>query len=116
MRHLILLAALLLLAGCTRIPLDNRLDGAYEAYQQGDCDRAMLELSRAERLSRSRSYLQPEISLLRGHCLERQGLFVDAGETYRFIVQRYPTSEYAYRARARLDTLGQLGHLKSTTE
>jgi len=110
MRHLPVFVCVLLLAGCTRIPLDLRLDNAYQAYHQGDCDKAMLELSRAERLSRSRSYLQPEISLLRGHCLERQNLFVDASQTYRFIIQRYPASEYAYRAQARLDTLAALGH------
>lgn len=110
MRHLSVFIFLALLAGCTRIPLDHRLDNAYQAYHLGDCDKAMLELSRAERLSRSRSYLQPEISLLRGHCLERQSLFVDARQTYRFILQRYPASEYAYRAQARLDTLDALGH------
>ena len=110
MRHLRLLAIALLLAGCTRIPMDYSLDTAYEAYYQGDCDKALMELSRAERFSRSRSYIQQEISLLRGHCLERQGLFVDAAQTYRFILQRYPTSEYAYRARARLQTLASLGH------
>lgn len=110
MRYLSLLCFVLLLAGCTRIPLDIRLDNAYQAYHLGDCEKAMLELSRAERLSRSRSYLQPEISLLRGHCLERQSLFVDAAQTYRFIIQRYPSSEYAFRARARLQTLTELGH------
>ncbi|TNF08669.1 MAG: tetratricopeptide repeat protein, partial [Pseudomonadales bacterium] len=37
-------------------------------------------------------------------------LFVDAAQTYQFIIGRYPASEYAYRARARLQTLEQLGH------
>ena len=64
----------------------------------------MLDLSRAERRIRARPYLQPEISLLRGQCLERQSLFVDAAQTYHFIIARYPTSEYAYRAKARLET------------
>jgi outer membrane protein assembly factor BamD (BamD/ComL family) len=31
-------------------------------------------------------------------------------QTYQFIINQYPSSEYAYRARARLDTLQQLGH------
>lgn len=48
--------------------------------------------------------------MLRGQCLERQKLFVDAVQTYQFIINQYPSSEYAYRARARLDTLQQLGH------
>ncbi|QLF94919.1 tetratricopeptide repeat protein [Pseudomonas sp. ABC1] len=110
MRLLIILCAALLVAGCGRSALDRSLDSAYVFYEQGDCGQATLELSRAERLSRSRGYLQPEISLLRGQCLERQGLFVDAVETYQFIVTRYTASEYAYRARARLETLHQLGH------
>lgn len=110
MRTLLILAFVLSGAGCTRMSLDHHLNNAYRAYDQGECDKVMLELSQAERRSRSRSYLQPEISLLRGQCLERQGLFVDAAQTYLFIVSRYPASEYAYRARARLDTLRQLGH------
>jgi outer membrane protein assembly factor BamD (BamD/ComL family) len=89
--------------------LHSQLDNAYQAYEQGDCGKAMLELSRAERNSHARTYLQPEISLLRGQCLERQSLYLDAAQTYRFIVGRYPASEYAFRAKARLSTLEQLG-------
>jgi outer membrane protein assembly factor BamD (BamD/ComL family) len=114
MRTLILLLTLASLAGCNRISLDRHLDEAYRHYTEGDCDQALLDLSRAERSSRSRSYMQPEISLLRGQCLERQNLFVDAAQTYEFIVTRYPASEYAYRARARLETLRQLGHHQAT--
>lgn len=115
MRTLILILALASLAGCNRISLDRHLDEAYRHYNQGDCEQALLDLSRAERTSRSRSYVQPEISLLRGQCLERQNLFVDAAQTYEFILRSYPASEYAYRARARLETLRQLGHY-STSE
>jgi outer membrane protein assembly factor BamD (BamD/ComL family) len=112
MRILIALAVLATLTGCTRISLDRHLDAAYRHYDKGNCEQALLDLSRAERNSRSRNYIQPEISLLRGQCLERQNLFVDAARTYEFIVSHYPTSEYAYRARARLDTLQQLGHYR----
>lgn len=114
MRTLILILTLASLAGCNRISLDRHLDEAYKHYTKGDCDQALLDLSRAERNSRSRSYIQPEISLLRGQCLERQNLFVDAMQTYEFIISRYPASEYAYRARARLETLRQLGHHQVT--
>lgn len=89
--------------------MNRHMDNAYDAYSDGDCERVMLELSQAERKSRARPWVQPEISLLRGQCLERQKLYVDAVETYRFIETKYPASEYAYRARARLDTLAQLG-------
>ncbi|MDT4857244.1 hypothetical protein FQZ97_916610 [compost metagenome] len=116
MRTLLILTLALSAAGCTRWSLDHHLNNAYRAYEQGECEEVMLELSKAERKSRSRSYLQPEISLLRGQCLERQKLFVDAAQTYQFIISRYPASEYAYRARARLETLRQLGHDNSPVE
>ena len=115
MRTLIILAVALIATGCTRVSLDHHLNNAYRAYDEGDCARVVLELSQAERKSRSRNYLQPEISLLRGQCLERENLFVDAAQTYQFIISRYPASEYAYRARARLETLEQLGHYTPTS-
>ncbi|MGY4531173.1 outer membrane protein assembly factor BamD (BamD/ComL family) [Pseudomonas sp. TE3786] len=110
MRILLILVMALSAVGCNSMSLDYHMDQAYKQYNAGDCDKAMLELSQAERKSRSRSYVQPEISLLRGQCLERENLFVDAAQTYQFIIARYPSSEYAYRARARLDTLQQIGH------
>ncbi|MNY61114.1 hypothetical protein D3C86_1977560 [compost metagenome] len=51
--------------------------------------------------------------MLRGQCLERQKLYVDAAQTYQYLIARYPQNEYAYRARARLQTLEQLGHYRS---
>ncbi|MGX5220603.1 MULTISPECIES: tetratricopeptide repeat protein [Pseudomonas] len=110
MRTLLLIALLIAVSGCTRWALDRHLNSAYQAYDKGNCEAVMLELSQAERYSRSRRYIQPEISLLRGQCLERQNLFVDAAQTYQFIISRYPASEYAYRAQARLQTLSELGH------
>ncbi|MNM91443.1 hypothetical protein D3C81_1037400 [compost metagenome] len=101
----------LLLAGCNSWSSGYHLNNAYRSYKSGDCDRVMLELSQAERKSRARPWLQPEMSMLRGQCLERQKYFVDAAQTYRFIIARYPTSEYAYRARARIETLRANGRL-----
>ena len=117
MRTLSILFCVAVITGCSsRSALDRHLDNAYQHYREGDCDQVMLELSQAERRSRHRDNLQPEISLLRGQCLERQGLFVDAAQTYRFIQGRYPGSEYAYRGRARLETLRQLGHYQPDTD
>ncbi|TWI58528.1 hypothetical protein IQ22_00234 [Pseudomonas duriflava] len=109
MRYIVFALLAAFLAGCTSASMNRHLNKAYTAYAKGDCERVMLELSQTERKSRARPWLQPEISMLRGQCLERQKLYVDAAETYRFIEARYPSSEYAYRARARLDTLSQLG-------
>jgi hypothetical protein len=71
-----------------------------------------LELSKVDRDSRARPYVWPEVSMLRGQCLERQNLFVDAAQTYQYIITQFPQSEYAYRAQARLVTLEQLGHYR----
>jgi outer membrane protein assembly factor BamD (BamD/ComL family) len=110
MRILLIVLLVLGVVGCNRYSFEHHLNSAYEAYDRGECEAAILSLSKAERNSRSRRYMQPEISLLRGQCLERQALFVDAMQTYQFILTHYPASEYAYRAQARLDTLAALGH------
>lgn len=115
MRKLLIVALALFATGCTRWSMDHHLDQAYREYSRGNCDRVMLELSQVDRKSRSRRYVQPEVSMLRGQCLERQNLYVDAAQTYQFIVAQYPSSEYAYRAKARLDTLQQLGKLSGST-
>ncbi|WP_109511343.1 tetratricopeptide repeat protein [Pseudomonas ovata] len=110
MRIVMLVVLLAAASGCTRWAMNSNLDDAYVAYERGDCERVMLLLSRVDRQSRSRRYVQPEVTMLRGQCLERQKLFVDAAQTYMFLVNQFPGHEYAYRARARLDTLAQLGH------
>ena len=110
MRFVLIAALALSITGCTRWSMNHHLNNAYSAYDRGNCEQVTLELSKVERASRARPYVWPEVSMLRGLCLERQKLFVDAAQTYQFIISQYPSSEYAYRARARLDTLQQLGH------
>ena len=110
----VLVAALAISAfsvtGCTRWAMNHHLNNAYSAYDRGNCEQVMLELSKVERASRARPYVWPEVSMMRGQCLERQKMFVDAAQTYQFIIASYPNSEYAFRARARLETLQSLGH------
>jgi hypothetical protein len=104
-----------LLSGCTRWSLDSHMNGAYDAYDDNNCNEVILLLSEAERENRAANRdLQPEISLLRGLCLERQSLFPDAIQTYLFIINRYPVTEYAYRAKGRLQTLDELGYYRKT--
>lgn len=110
MRIVIIFMALAALSGCTRWAMNSHLNNANRAYAQGDCDAVMYNLSKVDRESRARRYVQPEVSMLRGQCLERQKLYVDAVQTYRFIITQFPYSEYAFRAQARLDTLHQLGY------
>ncbi|MCP8463152.1 hypothetical protein NK553_04245 [Pseudomonas sp. ZM23] len=115
MRTLSIVLLVLSVTGCTSWSMNYHLNNAYRSYKSGDCERVMLELSETERKSRARPWLQPEISMLRGQCLERQKFFVDAAQTYQFIIARYPTSEYAYRAKARLETLRLNGRLPGDT-
>ena len=116
MRLLIIALVASLMAGCVSNTPGKHLNQAYRAYEEGDCSEVILELSQAERTGRSRPYLQPEISFLRGLCLERQGLYLDAIQIYRHLVRYTPASEYAYRAGARLETLRLLGHHDPETE
>ena len=110
MRFLLIAVLALSVLGCTRWSMNHHLNNAYSAYERGNCEQVTLELSKVERASRARPYVWPEVSMLRGLCLERQKLFVDAAQTYQFIIASYPQSEYAFRARARLETLQSLGH------
>jgi len=110
MRFVLIATLALSVTGCTRWSMNHHLNNAYSAYDRGNCEQVMLELSKVERASRARPYVWPEASMMRGLCLERQKLFVDAAQTYQFIIASYPQSEYAYRARARLETLQSLGH------
>jgi hypothetical protein len=113
MRLFLVFAVTLSLFGCTRYAMNTHLNKAYRAYDAGDCATVTLELSKVDRDSRARPYVWPEASMLRGQCLERQNLFVDAAQTYQYIITQFPQSEYAYRAQARLVTLEQLGHYRS---
>jgi outer membrane protein assembly factor BamD (BamD/ComL family) len=110
MRFALIAVLALSVTGCARWSMNHHLNNAYSAYDRGNCEQVMLELSKVERSSRARPYVWPEVSMMRGQCLERQKLFADAAQTYQFIMASYPQSEYAYRARARLETLQSLGH------
>jgi TolA-binding protein len=110
MRFMLIAALALSATGCVRFAMNHHLNNAYSAYDRGNCEQVMLELSKVERDSRARPYVWPEVSMMRGQCLERQKMFIDAAQTYQFIIASYPQSEYAYRARARLETLQSLGH------
>ena len=110
MRFVLIAVLALSVVGCTRWSMNHHLNNAYSAYERGNCEQVMLELSKVERASQARPHVWPEVSMMRGQCLERQKLFIDAAQTYQFIIASYPQSEYAYRARARLETLQSLGH------
>ena len=105
MRFLLILVAVSCVAGCTRWSMNHHLNNAYRAYDRGNCEAVMLELSEVDRDSRSRPYIWPQTAMLRGLCLERTKFYLDAAQTYQYIINEFPKSEYAYRARARIETL-----------
>lgn len=116
MKPIALVVLLILLAGCASRHHDSDINNAYRAYARDSCEQVYLHLSSAERRARYRAnQRQPEVSLLRGLCLERQGLYLDAAHTYTYMQQYYPQSEYSYRAAARLETLRQLGHYRAAS-
>ena len=105
MRILLVLLMVASVAGCTRWSMNHHLNNAYRAYDRGNCEAVMLELSEVDRDSRSRPYIWPQTAMLRGLCLERTKFYLDAAQTYQYIINEFPKSEYAYRARARIETL-----------
>ena len=109
MRFALIAVLALSVTGCARWSMNHHMNLAYSAYDRGNCEQVILELSKVERSSRARPYVWPEVSMMRGQCLEKQMLFIDAAQTYQYIIETYPHSEYAYRARARLETLQSQG-------
>ena len=105
MRILLVLLLATTVTGCTRWSMNHHLNNAYRAYDRGHCETVMLELSEVDRDSRSRPYIGPQTAMLRGLCLERTKFYLDAAQTYQWIINEFPQSEYAYRAKARIETL-----------
>ncbi|GLX89091.1 MULTISPECIES: tetratricopeptide repeat protein [Pseudomonas] len=105
MRILLVLLLATTVTGCTRWSMNHHLNNAYRAYDRGHCETVMLELSEVDRDSRSRPYIWPQTAMLRGLCLERTKFYLDAAQTYQWIINEFPQSEYAYRAKARIETL-----------
>ena len=105
MRIVLILVLVASVAGCTRWSMNHHLNNAYRAYYRGNCEAVMLELSEVDRDSRSRPYIWPQTAMLRGLCLERTKFYLDAAQTYQYIINEFPKSEYAYRAKARIETL-----------
>ena len=105
MRILLVLLLATTVTGCTRWSMNHHLNNAYRAYDRGHCETVMLELSEVDRDSRSRPYIWPQTAMLRELCLERTKFYLDAAQTYQWIINEFPQSEYAYRAKARIETL-----------
>ncbi|ALE87228.1 tetratricopeptide repeat protein [Pseudomonas versuta] len=114
MRFLLVLLMVGSVSGCTRWSMNHHLNSAYRAYDRGNCEAVMLELSEVDRESRSRPYIWPQTAMLRGLCLERTKFYLDAAQTYQYIINEFPKSEYAYRARARIETLRILKFIPSS--
>ena len=55
----VLALSVLAATGCTRWSMNHHLNNAYSAYERGNCEQVMLELSKVERASRARPYVWP---------------------------------------------------------
>ena len=92
-------------SGCG-LAQQGALSFAYDAYARGDFDKALGELSEAENYTKPSPELHAEIVFLRSQCLEGKGQMEEAVGGYKYIVQNYPTSEYAFRSKEKLASLG----------
>lgn len=81
--------------------------GAYDAIENNDCSSAYGELSEVEFLVEPSYQLAAEIIYLRGVCLEKEGKDQEAIGQFLFLIDNYPDSEYAYRAKSKFSMLDE---------
>jgi outer membrane protein assembly factor BamD (BamD/ComL family) len=106
----LLLALLPALCSCVSMAQRGAVDLAYRAYNKGDYPLALRRLSRAESYHSEMSDRQhAEVLLLKGRCVEGIGNRAEAASLYEYLVKTYPDTEFAARAKGRLEELRQAG-------
>ncbi len=100
--NILLITAALSVSSCYAPVQSIAMLGARSAYDKGDCDKVLQLLSKAEGDKKPSSGLMAEISGMRASCLEQQGKIAQSRSVYRYIVNRWPDSEYADTAREEL--------------
>jgi outer membrane protein assembly factor BamD (BamD/ComL family) len=102
----LLIALLPGLCACTSLAQRGSVDLAYQAYGKGDYTAALTKLSFAEALHNEMTAQQhAEILLLKGRCLEGLGNRGEAASLYEYLCKTYPDTEFAARAKGRLEEL-----------
>jgi hypothetical protein len=103
-----LLAALYV--GCGGMMVSGSLVQANNAIEARNYQDALKLLSQAERYATDAGpQKQAEIAYLRGVCLEGLGRNADAEGQFQFVVDRFPNTEYGYRAKEWLKHKGEQG-------
>lgn len=102
----ILFAALVLVfQSCGGMAQDGAMMRAYKSFEKGECDKVLIRLSEAERLTAPTPELKAEILFLRARCLEIQQETSDAKGLYKYIISTFPQSQSAFKAKERLKML-----------
>ena len=81
---------------------DGAMIRAYGAINAGRYDAALARLSEAERARPPLDELKAEINYLRGRCFQSSGRLSEAVGSYRYVVDTYPASPFAYQAQEQL--------------
>jgi tetratricopeptide (TPR) repeat protein len=75
---------------------------ALSKISKGEYERALKELSYAEKYKEPTPDLRAEILYLRAICYEGLGRYDDAIGILKYLIDKFPDSSYAYQAKERL--------------
>ena len=103
----VLLIALLPVFGACTMAQRGAIGRAYGSYNSHDYVRALRRLSEAESYGEVTDQRRAEICFLKGRCVEGMGNRIEAASLYEFLIKTYPDSEFAARAKGRLEELRQ---------
>jgi TolA-binding protein len=102
----LLLVLLPAICSCT-MAQSGALGQAYGLYNKGDYVKALKRLSEMESYGELPDQRHAEVYYLKGRCLEGMGNRGEAAGLYEYLVKTYPDTEFAARAKGRLEELRQ---------
>gem|GEM_PF-1683261 len=94
-----------LLGGCGTFMQGGAMNLAYAYMNKGQFDRALGELTAAERYAPPDYALNAEIAFLRAQCLDRLGRWGEALGAYSYAAEKYPDTTQGRQAATRLAQL-----------
>ena len=103
LRHISVLAVVVLIAGCAGTIQFASISEAYKHYDEGDYEEALVLIQRAENASEMTPGQKAEFAFLKAQAYEGLGQADDAAILYTYIRDQHPSSEYGYRARRKLE-------------
>jgi TolA-binding protein len=103
-RLALLLVLLPALFACATVQ-SGALSRAYGSYNKGDYVTALRRLAEAESYGEMPDLRHAEVYYLKGRCLEGMGNRGEAASLYEYLIKRYPDTEFAARAKGRLEEL-----------